>query len=150
MTTIRIGVVGYSGQKFDENEAQDLIAGTFDAIEMRWPDRKTHPGKRAVTLTEKVIVSGLTDVGIPALAYREAVRRGWKTVGIACEKAKEYDLFPVDKKIIVGKEWGDESETLLNNIDVLVRIGGGKQSLREVKQFQETGKPVIEHELEAK
>ena len=71
-------------------------------------------------------------------------------MGIACEKAKEYDLFPVDKKIIVGKEWGDESETLLNNIDVLVRIGGGKQSLREVKQFQETGKPVIEHELEAK
>jgi hypothetical protein len=133
---IRIGVVGYSTQKFNEAEALDLIQSAFNAIEKHFPKM------------QKTVVSGLTDVGIPGLAYREALNRNWRTIGIACSKATEYDLFPVDKSIIVGKNWGDESETFLKSIDVLIRIGGGKQSLEETKEFKSAGTgTVIEYEL---
>lgn len=87
-------------------------------------------------------------MGIPALAYREAVKKGWKTVGIACEKAKEYDLFDVDEKHIVGKEWGDESESFLDMIDMMIKVGGGKQSKEEAEKAKKMGKLVFEYELE--
>ncbi len=51
---------------------------------------------------------------------------------------------------MIGDEWGDESEKFLDSIDVLVRIGGGKQSMAEVKKAKEMGIKVIEHELEIK
>jgi len=116
-----IGVVGYSEAKFDENIAKALMAIALDIVETN------HPSK------EYTLVSGLTDLGIPAIAYEMADKRGWKTMGIACEKAKDYECYDVDKELIVGKEWGDESATFLRKIDVLVRIGGGKQSMREVE-----------------
>ena len=94
-----------------------------------------------------IVISGLTDMGIPALAYREAVRRNWGTMGVACEKAKEYELFPVDHKVISGKEWGDESEVFLYNIDLLIRIGGGTQSLEETQKAKDMGVEVYEYDL---
>ena len=131
---MRIGVVGYSAQKFDVYTAAKFISQVFDIIGM-----KSIPK----------VVSGLTDMGIPRLAYREAISRDWKTVGIACSKAYNYDCYPVDKEIIVGDNWGDESQMFIDYIDVLVRIGGGKQSLKEVEMAKAAGKPVIEYELEA-
>jgi hypothetical protein len=110
-----VGFVGYSMQKFDESKAREYVRQAFDAAEEA--DR-----------TSFACVSGLTNMGIPKLAYEEAVKRGWKTVGVACEKAENYDLFPVDEKVIVGKEWGDESDAFLSRIEMLVRVGGGKQS----------------------
>lgn len=98
------------------------------------------------------IVSGLTDVGIPGIAYH-LVTSGrinkdafGKTVGIACAKAKDYPRFPVDEKHIIGSEWGDESEFFVDYIDALVRIGGGEQSHREVALFKSKypTKPIIE------
>lgn len=91
----------------------------------------------------------MTNIGIPALAYQEAIKRNWKTIGIACTKASEYDLFPVDKKIIIGNEWGDESETFIDSIDILIRIGGGKQSLKETEIFKTLNKLVIEFDLKS-
>lgn len=135
MAELRIGVVGYSTQEFNQDDAKIFIESAFDGIQEKYPNYKM------------IVVSGLTNLGIPALAYAEAVKRGWKTIGIACKKAVEYDLFPVDSKIIIGDEWGQESETFLNNIDVLVRVGGGKQSLKETSAFKSIGKPVIEFEL---
>lgn len=137
MDELKIGVVGYSAQKFAEGEAKRMISEAFDNLESQYPDRP------------KTIVSGLTDLGIPALAYREAVRRGWKTVGIACSKAEEYDCFSVDERMIVGYKWGDESETFLNSLDVLVRVGGGNQSTRETAEIKNRGKQVIEFDLPA-
>lgn len=131
----RIGVVGYSARGFDEAKALILLKTAYDTIEHEFPS------------STKVVVSGLTDVGIPAVAYREAVQRGWRTVGIASAKAMEYRLFPVDERIIVGNEWGDESPTFLQSIDVLVRIGGGIQSLAESYQMKQSGKPVFEYDL---
>jgi len=132
---LKIGVVGYSAQKFNEGRAIRYLRSAFDAIEKRYPHRV------------KEVVSGLTDLGIPALAYREAVRRGWKTVGIACSKAKEYKCFPCNEVIIAGSEWGDESPVFLKTIDVLVRVGGGKQSHRECAEAKSMDKEVYEFNL---
>lgn len=137
MNKIKIGVVGYSAQKFEETEAVRMLREAYDSINSQYADKL------------KVVVSGLTDLGIPALAYREAISRNWRTMGIACSKAKDYDCFPVDEEIIVGSEWGDESQTFLESLDVLVRVGGGKQALRETVQFRESGKPVLEYNLPA-
>ena len=128
-----VGVVGYSDKKFDKTKAKELIKEAFDKID----DSKNIK-----------IVSGLTALGIPLLAYEEAVKREWKTIGVACEKAKEFDLFPVDETKIVGKDWGDESETFLKMLDCIIRIGGGKQSMEEVKQAKKMGIKVIEYDLE--
>src|ERR1035437_4751082 len=122
-----VGVIGYSNQKFDNKKAKELIVGSFDAVE------------KIAQSFDISIVSGLTDVGIPSLAYKEAVKRGWKTIGVACEKAKEYDIFAVDETIIVGKEWGDESEIFLSMIDFLIKIGGGKQSKKEIEEARKNG-----------
>lgn len=134
---LRIGVMGYSSQKFNVEEARRLISKSFDELSKECQD------------CEISVVSGYTKLGIPALAYEEAVRRGWGTVGVACEKANDYEVFPCDEIYIVGKNWGDESPFFLNKCHVFVRIGGGKQSHREAEQAKAMGKQVFEYELEA-
>jgi hypothetical protein len=140
--SVKIGVVGYSSAKFNEDIAKALIAISFDTIELVEDFHKYNE--------DNVVVSGLTDLGIPALAYREAKKRGWKTKGIACKKAEEYDLYPVDETEIVGDDWGDESETFLNAIDVLIRIGGGDQSIDETQKAKDKKLPVYEFDLPEK
>lgn len=132
---LRIGVVGYSVQQFDEQMALEHLREAYDTLATDYPYH------------QKVIVSGLTALGIPLLAYQEAVHRCWKTVGIACAKAADYPCFPVDEKRIVGEEWGEESAIFLDSIDVLLRIGGGKQSQRETAEMKARGKRVLEYEL---
>ena len=134
---LKIGVIGYSSSKFDETIAKALMEIALDMVE------STHKDKN----NEYKIVSGLTDLGIPAIAYRMATKREWGTMGVACEEAKEYDCYNVDEKIIIGKKWGDESKTFLDNIDVLIRIGGGEQSMDEVKKAKKTNIPVYEYDL---
>lgn len=132
--SFRVGVVGYSDKKFDKKVALELLCKSFDEVS---------DGVDDIT-----IVSGLTDLGIPSIAYKEALARKWRTVGIACKKASEYKCFDCDEIVMIGEEWGDESEKFLDSIDVLIRIGGGKQSLAEVKKAKEMCIKVIEHELE--
>ncbi|HLE07237.1 MAG TPA: hypothetical protein VI933_01275 [archaeon] len=115
--------------------AQQLLKEAYDRLEAEFP---TH---------QKIVVSGLTDVGVPSIAYREAAARNWRTVGIACSKASGYPCFPVSERIIVGSEWGEESETFLNYIDSLIRIGGGNQALMETAKARKMGKYVIEFNL---
>lgn len=116
---MKYGFIGYSTAGFDQDQARRIIRKIFDSIEKDSPQ----------------IVSGLTNIGIPGLVYQEATRRGLTTVGIACEKANEYECFPVDKKIIHGKEWGEESKIFLDSIDFLIKIGGGTQSREEFDKF---------------
>jgi len=118
---MKIGIIGYSGQKFDEEQGKKLIELGLSNLGIQDYD---------------IIVSGLTNLGIPKLAYEIATEREMKTVGIACNLAKDYDLFPVDEKILVGDKWGDESETFLNYIEALIKVGGGKQSEEEYKRFK--------------
>ena len=124
---LRVGVVGYSGQKFDENKAKAYLHAAFEKIHQQYPHSII------------VVVSGLTDIGIPALAYREAKSRGWLTAGIACSKAEnkeKYTCYDVNYKEIVGSNWGDESGAFLNSIDILVRVGGGPQTKNETNIFK--------------
>lgn len=133
-TPIRIGVIGYSKQTFDEGHAgMDIFLALHNI-------KHTYETKIQKKIQVE-LVSGLTDIGIPALAYRYAKSvfsdSLVKTVGIACAKAREYPQFPVDEKHIIGTEWGDESEYFINNIDCLVRVGGGEQSMKEAAMFKQ-------------
>ena len=133
---VKIGVVGYSfPTKFNEVKARAFILDAYEKIQ------KIFPGKKII------IVSGLTNVGVPKIAYEEAVRLGWKTYGVACKKDAGYPLFPVDKEFIVGNNWGEESQTFVDMIDGIVRIGGGPQSLRETAVVKLAGKFVLEYDL---
>ena len=133
----RVGIVGYSAQKFDEKEARFLICKEYVRLINK------NPGKNIS------IISGLTNLGIPKIAYENAAICNFHTVGVACSKAVEFDCFPVDHKFIIGDEWGDESSTFISMLDELIRIGGGKQSLKECEDARARNIPVTEIELPA-
>ena len=135
---MKLGLVGYCQDNFDENIAGALLALAFIIVEQQYK-------------TEDIIfVSGLTNTGILKIGYKMAEENGWKTVGIACEKYKENPCFNVDEKIIVGEDWGDESETFLNYVDVIIRVGGGKQSMKEIEEAKKMGIKVYEYDLPEK
>lgn len=133
---ITVGVVGYCPPtKFNEGDARILIISAYDRI------ATTYQGQKIA------IVSGLTNVGVLRIAYEEAVKRGWETVGIACEKANDHPIFPVDFKLIIGKDWGDESSFFTSTLDTIIRIGSGKQSIAEANVLKQDGRPTIEYDL---
>jgi len=123
----KVGIVGFSDSVFNKKKAKEIVENAFDEIAEKKSDY------------DIVIVSGLTNMGIPALAYQEAKKRNWKTVGISAEEAKEYDLFPCDTVLYKGEKFGDESDYFLNYIDLLIKIGGGKQSIAEFKKAKKMG-----------
>lgn len=128
---MKIGVIGYSAQRFDKDLANKILLEVLSPY-----------------ASEPVeLISGLTDIGIPALAYRIAESFGWTTAGIACSKASAYTCFPVDRRQIVGDNWGDESKAFLGQLDLLVRVGGGNQSFKEIESAKQAGIGCIEHEL---
>lgn len=129
---VRIGVIGFSSTPYDKATAQSVIHWELLGVKNEFERNYEH------CVFE--IVSGLTDIGIPGQAYRIAKTtfgNDIKSVGYACSKAKDFPQFPVDEKHIIGNNWGDESDEFLANIDVLIRIGGGSQSMKEVKMFKE-------------
>ncbi|CAF0713517.1 unnamed protein product [Brachionus calyciflorus] len=134
-STINVGVVGYSATKFDKLKGANLVKKAFDELEKQFG-------------SNIAIVSGYTNIGIPALAYQEAAKRGWKTVGIACKRAKNYDCFQCEEVVIVGNKWGDESETFIDYISVLIKIGGGRQSIKELEMAKFKNKIIFEYKLE--
>lgn len=136
---LKVGVVGYSDDKvFDHNIARALLAIALDVV------------SEAHIADDYDLVSGLTNVGIPKLAYEMADKRGWKTTGITAKEAKQYECYPVGKEIIVGEKFGEESEKFIDYIDVLIRIGGGKQSLKETAMAKSAKIPVYEYDLPKK
>lgn len=120
LTPLRVGVVGPSGQSFDEDKARKYLLEAFNQIK----------AKEGLNVE---VVSGWTWLGVPGLAYEIATAFNWSTVGVACAKAKDYDCFPCDRVIIVGDEWGDEFEYFLNSIDILIKVGDGEQSATEAE-----------------
>jgi hypothetical protein len=137
---MRIGVVGYSRSNFDHDQAKLLLDQAIQeiaGINDLYLDR-----------TNVWLVSGWTDMGIPGIAYRVAQDYGMKTMGIACRKAYAFDCYETDRVHVIGKEWGEESSGFLAAIDVLIRIGGGLQSHREVQMAKIQNIHIIEKELE--
>jgi hypothetical protein len=136
LSMVRVGVVGYCPPtKFDEDEARCMVVDAYDQIMGQFPDQSI------------AIVSGLTNVGVFKIAYEEAATRGWSTVGVACKRATEHPLYPVDTKIIIGENWGDESSWFVGMLDAMVRIGVGPQSIRETEAVKASCKPTFEYDL---
>lgn len=133
---MRIGFVGYSGQEFDEVRARIKLNVIFAMIQGREEE-----------YGEIEIVSGATNLGIHKMVYKMADMCGYKTVGIMCKEGYDYEIYPVDKLIVEGETWGDESETFLNYIDILYRVGGGNQSHKEVQMAREKGIEVKEYNI---
>mmetsp|Transcript_24789 Transcript_24789/g.27585 ORF Transcript_24789/g.27585 Transcript_24789/m.27585 type:complete len:172 (-) Transcript_24789:94-609(-) len=132
---VRIGVVGYSGKRFNETKAISYLEQGFTRV------TNTMPSK------EYIIVSGYTNIGVPKLAYQIALEKAWSTVGVACPKATKYDTFPCNTTVITGHDWGDESLMFLSTIDILVRIGGGSQTVKETSIAEANGIPTIQYDL---
>lgn len=138
--TLYVGVVGYSSQKFDEIEAREILEEAFDDIEEEYIDNGD--------FEDIVIVSGLTAMGIPKIAYEIAVERDYGTMGVAPEEADDYELFNVDEIVYEGKKFGDESEVFIDIIDVFVKVGGGQQSQQEMELAEADDLSILEFELE--
>ena len=129
----RIGVAGFSNEdQFDIDEAKKIIEKAFDSVNS---DKKI------------VVVSGLSNVGIPKLAHEEAKKRGWKSVGLSAKEVKEYECYEADEEIIVGDKFGDESEKFIDYIDELMTFGGGEQTKKEIKMAKDKKLKVTEHTL---
>jgi len=136
LAPLRVGVIGFSAQSFDEDQARRILMDAFKQI-------------KRVEGGNVEIVSGLTWQGIPGLAYEIATAFDFQTVGIACAKARDYECFPCDRTHIIGQSWGDESATFLNSIDYLIKVGGGRQSEIEFQAAIDMGIPVEEFCLSA-
>lgn len=123
----KIGIVGYSGRPFNKNTARNLLLKHIRFLEQKYGAKNLE------------IVSGYTNIGIPKIAYEIADDMGITTVGLSAKEALTVDcgLYPVDKIMIVGERFGDESSTFIDYIDIMIRVGGGNQSIQEVKHFKE-------------
>ncbi|MEZ4380146.1 MAG: hypothetical protein R3A79_02270 [Nannocystaceae bacterium] len=125
---LRIGVVGFSSPHFDQDEARRALRRLLGALLDRW----------AGASADVEVVSGLTDQGVPKIAYELARELGLRTAGISARQALRVraGVFPVDRRVIVGERFGDESQVFVASIDALIRVGGGPQSRAEVELFR--------------
>lgn len=144
---LRIGVVGYS----DDAKIDSLLSDRdWVRINLVWAINQMKQNLAAIhgVCDSYELVSGLTDTGIPSIAYDIAKNDDafLKTIGFACSKAKDFPQFPVDKKYIIGNNWGEESNAFLEYVDCIIRIGDGKQSIEECNRFKEKypDKPIVE------
>jgi hypothetical protein len=147
LDTFKVGVVGYSQQLFDRQIATWCLIEAFAEIEIIFA-QISFPGQQIE------VVSGLTNLGIPGLAYELVSQRKYLTTGFACKTALSMQdiWYPVNHKIVlIGNSWGDESEEFVKyiNTGALIRVGGGKQSLAEVKLFDQFDGYLFEYDLES-
>lgn len=155
---IKIGVIGYSGKSFPIFEASQKFIKSLECLLGRHKYYTTVKNGKCVNVLNKddcsdilfakypsiEIVSGYTDRGIPALSYVLAKLYCQKlygniectTTGFAPKEALSARLCKVDKEIIVGEKFGDESEAFVDYVDVLIKIGGGEQSIKEFALFK--------------
>lgn len=135
---LRIGVIGYSSKSFPIYKAHKRLFETLYGL-------SSNPVYKNYTFE---IWSGLTDYGIPALAYSIADSLNlvnyyknpsyfskYEKIGIAPKVAIKEKLCQVDRYRIVGNNYGDESNYFLSNVDILIKVGGGKQSINEYETF---------------
>ena len=142
-----IGFIGYSDDsKFDYNRAKKIIEDIFYVIGNKYCTQDNLEIKLN-------IVSGATNQGIPRLVYEEARKYNaqygeWFTiVGIMPFEGYNYELYHCDEIYVFGDNFGDESRSFINGIDVLYKIGVGEQSDKELKMAKEKKMQVFEYDL---
>lgn len=133
--TIRVGVIGYIDEKFDKVDAWKLVRRGLDTV------------KKQFSQTDLEIVSNLVDEGVPQTAYIMAGQQNWPTVGIAPDAVLASRIFPCDTMKRGGSNWGDEVETFLGNIDVLVSVGRNDSTKVYVTEAKKRGLSVHEYKL---
>ena len=123
---MKIGIVGFSRSRFDKKMAILKLRNILEQL----IDQQDH--------STIEIVSGYTNMGVPRIAYRLADDMGLTTVGFSAKQALNVrcGVYPVKKVILEGERFGDESKKFIDYIDILVRIGGGPQSRKEVELFK--------------
>ena len=126
MNTVKIGVVGFSRNQFDKKAAILQLRNHLEYFIEKYPDH------------EISVVSGYTNMGVPRLAYQIADDLGLHTVGFSAKQALRVrsGVYPVKEEIIIGERFGDESKEFIEYIDMLLRVGGGPQSRKEVEMFK--------------
>lgn len=130
-----IGVVGFSGS-WRHNPREGAAAIALQTLHALFEaERAQHP--------ELWCVSGATNLGVPALAYQAADALGLQAVGFTAEAARGYPLARLDRLVVVGRRFGDESEAFVSACDALWMIGGGPQSEAEARLAGARGCPVI-------
>ena len=156
---IKIGVIGYSAKSFPIYEAYNKILYAIEKAiylsaryyitdgyawsQVSKEEYRKHGICKIITYPKFEIISGLTDYGIPALTYciceSMALRKDYQieTVGFAPKCSLTDNICKVDKQIIVGENYGDESEEFVKYIDILIKVGGGLQSIKEAKLFKQ-------------
>ena len=124
---LKIGVVGFSRSQFDKPMAILKLRNIFEKL----------VEKHGVENIE--IVSGYTNAGVPRIAYQLADHFGMDTTGFSARQALKVrsGVYPVKKIVLIGEKFGDESVCFVRYIDRLIRIGGGRQSRKEVELFKE-------------
>ena len=128
-----VGVVGFSGS-WRHNRRSDAERVAAAVLERLF----------AGVCAEHPVVwcaSGATDLGVPALAYRAAAAAGIPTVGITAEAASAYPIAPLDRLVVVGRRFGDESRVFVSACHEIWMIGGGPQSEAEVRLADTLGLP---------
>ena len=123
---LKVGIVGFSKNQFDQVEARRILDLEFSNL------YEKHKGRSIE------IVSGYTAMGVPRIAYELADKYGFIKVGFSAKQAlrTKVGLCKVDKEIIVGEKFGDESVAFVEYINGLIRVGGGPQSRKEVTLFK--------------
>lgn len=131
---MKIGITGFSRNQFDKIESRKILRNVFEILS------KKHSGK------EVKIVSGYTNSGIPKIAYELADEFGFTTVGYSARQALNVrsGVYSVKEVILIGEKFGEESESFVEYIDGLIRVGGGSQSRKEVELFKakNIGRPI--------
>ena len=131
---IKYGVVGFSRNQFDKKAATLILDNLFQKITEKHPDKRIE------------IVSGYTNSGVPKIAYELSEKFGFITVGFSAKQALKVKsgVYPVNKVILKGDKFGDESEDFVEYIDALIRVGGGNQSRHETELFKKVNsdKPI--------
>ena len=132
-----VGVVGTSSYHLvDKTTAAKAVDSALEEVE----------AKAATLGKEVVIISGAGMV--PKFAFQWATKKGMLTKQIVSSAVRSKP--PVEtERICIGKSRGDESEEFIKLIDVLVRVGGGPRSHRELERFKDAhpDSAVVEREL---
>lgn len=136
---VTVGIVSTSGAVTDTHRLSRVVDPLFAGIQRKtWLDRS---GQHGV-----IVLGGMTAAGGIHTAYNGALKSKLATAGIMTWQGAGYQLVRgVQEMIIVGEDWGAESQDFVDLIDVMVVLGPpqGKQGWREALEAISRRKPTV-------